>query len=92
MELEGSLPLSQVPSTCLYPEPAESSPYSTSYLLKIHPIIILPSTPGSPQWILSLWFHHQNPVHASPLPYPGYVPRSAHSSRFYHPHNVGWGV
>jgi hypothetical protein len=28
MEPEGSLPHSQVPATCLYPEPAQSSPYS----------------------------------------------------------------
>jgi hypothetical protein len=27
MEPEGSLPHSQVPDTCLYPEPAQSSPY-----------------------------------------------------------------
>jgi len=27
MELEGSLPHSQVPATCPYPEPARSSPY-----------------------------------------------------------------
>jgi hypothetical protein len=26
-EPEGSLPHSQVPATCLYPEPAQSSPY-----------------------------------------------------------------
>jgi hypothetical protein len=28
MEPEGSLPLSQVPASCPYPEPAQSSPYS----------------------------------------------------------------
>jgi len=28
MEPEGSLPHSQVPATCPYPEPARSSPYS----------------------------------------------------------------
>jgi hypothetical protein len=35
--------------------------------------IILPSTPSSPQWSLSLRFSHQNPVHASPLPYRRYL-------------------
>jgi hypothetical protein len=29
---------------------------------------------------------HQNPVHVSPFPYPRYMPRPSHSSRFYHQH------
>jgi hypothetical protein len=40
----------------------------TSHFLKIHHHIILPPTPGSPQWSLSLRFPHQNPVHASRFP------------------------
>ena len=66
MEPEGSLPHSQVPTTCPYPDPAQSSPYP--HFLKIQLIIILPSTSGSPQWSLSLRFPHQNPVYTSPLP------------------------
>jgi hypothetical protein len=62
-------------------------PHPTSWR---HPNI-LPSTPGSPQWSLSLRFSHQNPIHASLLSHPRYMPRP-HSSWFYHPHNIGWGV
>jgi hypothetical protein len=35
---------------------------------------------------------HQNHVHNSPLPHPSYMARPSHSSRFYQPHNSGWGV
>jgi len=47
MEPEGSLPHSQIPATCPYPEPDRSSPSPTSYFLKIDLNIILPSTTGS---------------------------------------------
>ena len=46
----------------------------TFYFLKIHLNINLPSTPGFPKWSLSLRFHHQNPVYASPLPHTRYMP------------------
>ena len=52
----------------------------TSDFPKIHPNIILPSTPGSPQWSPYLRFPHQNPVHISPLPHTRYMPRPTHSS------------
>jgi len=35
----------------------------TSHLLEIRPNIIHPSTPGSPQWSLSLRFPHQDRIH-----------------------------
>jgi hypothetical protein len=50
MELESSLPHSQVPVTCPYPNPAQSSPYTQAHFLKIRLNIILSSTPGSHQW------------------------------------------
>jgi hypothetical protein len=50
----------------------------TFHFLIIHPYMILPSMPGSPQWSLSLRFSHQNHIHASLLPYPGYIPRLYH--------------
>ena len=41
----------------------------TSHLLEIHPNIINPSTPRSPQWSPSLRFPHQDPIHplSSPI-------------------------
>ena len=90
MEHEGSLPHSQVPATCSYPEPVRTSPYPTSYFLKIHLNIIFPSTPGSPKWHLSFRFPHQNSVHASPLPHTCYMLRPSHSFLFYHPNNIEW--
>ena len=31
-------------------------------------------------------------LYASPLPHTGYIPRQPHSSRSYHPNNIGWAV
>ena len=88
VEPEVSLPHSQVPSSCPYTKPARSS----SHLLEIHLNIIFPSTPGSPKWSLSLRFSDQNPVHASPLTHTPYMPIPSHSSRFYNPNNMRWGL
>ena len=64
----------------------------TSYFLKIHLNIILPSKPESPKWSLSLRFPHQNPLYAFPLAHTCYMPSTFHSSRFYHPDNIGLGA
>ena len=45
----------------------------TSHRLEIHPNIIHPSTPRSPQWSPSLRFPHQDPIHPSPHPYAPYA-------------------
>ena len=50
---------------------------STSHFLQIHPNIILPSTPRSPKWSLSLRFPHQNRVYASSVIHMRYMPRSS---------------
>ena len=63
-----------------------------SHLLEINPNIIRPSTPRSPQWSPSLRFPHQDPMHLPLLTHKRHMPSPLHSSRFYHPHNIGWGV
>jgi len=56
MEQEGSSPHSQMPATCPYPEQLDPVHTPTSYVLKIHLIIILPSTAGSSKLFFTLRF------------------------------------
>ena len=58
---------------------------ATSHFLKIHLNIILPPTPGSPQWPLSPRFPHQNPVRTSLLPHTCHMFCPSHSSWFHQP-------
>jgi len=46
----------------------------TSHLLEIHPNIIHPSTPRSPQWSLSLRFPQQEPTHTPLLTHTRHMP------------------
>ena len=46
----------------------------TSHLLEIHPNIIHPSTPRSPQWSLSLRFPHQDPIRPPLLTHKRHMP------------------
>ena len=85
MEPERSLSHSQASATCPYPGTAQFSPHT-------HPNIIHSSTLRSPQWSLSLRFPHQEPIHPPILTHTRHTPSPSHSSRFYHPHNIGWGV
>ena len=56
MEPEDSLPQSQVPTTCPYPEPVRSSPHSLIPLLKTHLNIILPSASCLPSGLFPSGF------------------------------------
>ena len=67
--------------------PVHSSP---SHFLKIRFNIILPSTPGSSKWSTYLRSPHQNRVCTCRFFHTCHMPRP--SPRFYHPHNIWWGV
>ena len=64
----------------------------TSHLLEIQPNIIHSSTPRSSQSSPSLRFPQQGLIHPPLLTHTRHMPSPSHSSRFYHPHNIGWGV
>ena len=69
--------------------PVHASP---THLLKIDFNIIHPFTPGSSKLSLSLKFPHQNPACPSSVSHTCYMPHPSHSSSFYHPNNVWWGM
>ena len=57
------------PPVSTWASPIQSIYPPTSHLPEIHPDIIHPSRPRSPQWSLSLRFPHQDPIHplSSPI-------------------------
>jgi hypothetical protein len=76
MEPEGSLPHSKLSATRLYPESAVHTPYANSWRSN-----------------LLVYFHEVSPPKpCTRLPPPRYLPCPSNSSRFYHPHNIGWEV
>ena len=65
-------------------------PLSTSW----RSILILSShlRLGLPSGLFPSGFPNQNLVHTSPFLHTCHIRRPSHSSRVYHPHNIGWGV
>jgi hypothetical protein len=79
--------LIQTPTTRPYLRQIDPIHIPTAHFLNIHLNIILPSTPGSSKWSISLRFPHQNPAYVSP-PYMLHACPS-YSSRFNHPKKKG---
>ena len=82
MELTGSWPHSQQPTTC----PC-LPPY---HFLKSHFNIILSTTPQRSKCSLYLRSPHQLPACPSPIPHTCHMPCPSHSSCFDHPNNTAW--
>ena len=105
MKPEGSLPCSQLPTICPYPEPVYSSPcpptlptnrtlWRSSFILSSHLRLGLPGAcrvlVGKPEGKSTLSFPHQHPACTSPLPHSCYM-RSPSHSRFDHTKNIYGG-
>jgi hypothetical protein len=92
MEPGGSLPHSQVPSTCHYPEPARSvyTPHPTFWrsILMLSSYLWL----GLPSGIFPLGFFFFFLYMLIFSPHTLYMPCPSHSYQFYHPNSIGWGV
>ena len=84
MEHESSIPHSQVPATCPYPEPVRSSPYPHNQHSQESPLYFPPIYVCVSQ-VAAFKFPHQNPVYASPLPHTRYMPYRSYSCRFLSP-------
>ena len=67
------------PIQSIYPHPTS---WKSILILSTHLRLGLPSG-------LSLRFPHQDPIHPPLLTHTRHIPSPSHSSRFYHPHNIG---
>jgi len=76
------------------PIPSQMSPvHNTPILLLEDPFhIVLPITPRSAKWSLSLRFPHQNPVGSYPVSHTRHMLRPSGSSSFDHPYTILWAV
>ena len=70
------------PIQSTYPQPTS---WRSILILSTHLRLGLPSG-------LSLRFPHQDPIRPPLLTHTRHMPSPSHSSRFYHPHNIGLGV
>jgi hypothetical protein len=87
MKPKDSLPHSQAPATCPYPEPQQSSTYFPSHFLKFH-FNKLPSMPRSSKWSLSFKSPHRMFVRTSLT----YHKCHMRCSWFDHQNNILWKV
>ena len=92
MQPESSLPHSQMPATCPYPEPAPSSPYAHIPL----PVDPSYSYPPIYSWVSQVVSFPQITTSKSCIrlssPHVCYMTRPSHSSRFYYLRNIWWAV
>jgi hypothetical protein len=78
MEPEGLSPCSQKPATGPYPESVDPVRPIDPYIPKVQLNVILPPTPRSSQWSLTLGPPNQNPANTSPLPHACYMSHPPH--------------
>ena len=89
MEPGSLLPHSQEPATCPWPVPDQST---RQFYCLIHFNIILPSTPRSFKWCLSLRFPPTKTLYTPAAPHTCYMPRPSRFSLFDYQNSIWWSV